>query len=1250
MKLKATIFIFLMILPLITTAAELSPQATWMGGSQYPEGSAWTVQIVSSNSSGTKLVLECPGFYAQPVQQNGTIATQVVLPQAGMTAAIGLPELPAICKLLAIPNDRQPEVIIHQVEYQAYPCDNPVIVQSANGQSSLSRTSQSLAGNIYPQEWADVQDPAIFKDYRVAPLNLYPLRYDPAKRELLLATRMEVELKTQAPSTVNVKTFHTVKSHAFDELYDALIDNRGSFNSAVPLVSEGPRGAYAIFIHDDYIANPYFTQFVEWKRQLGYQVTVVPLSSVGSNQDQIEAKIRDLYFNGSVPLDYVLLVGDVTGSTSIPTYYVQKPGGGEQDVTDHPYTLMEGSDYFPEIMIGRISIQSSNELVSIMNKMLKYQKSPTTSTDWFTQALVAAGNYSDTGIAPITPVWTSLWLMEKLYDYGYTDVDTVFYWRSPPNNWSTDSIAASINEGVSLVAYRGWADESGWQYPKFDITDIEALQNGLKLPVVVSIVCETGNFGDTVDPCFGEAWIRVGTVTTPKGGVTFYGPSDLHTNTKWNNALYAGFFEGMLEENLYRLGQAATRSKMELYYGFPENTATGDFAWFYFHVYNILGDPELPMWTNFPADITLDAPDQIVPGRQVINATVTNASGSPLGGAYVAFYKENSVLAGGIVSGNGTVAVEIEPNSAGQITVTASKQNYQPRQEIINVVINDFPLGIYGLYVDGDGIASSGELVTITVVLHNYGTSALTGVEAELSTNDANVTITQSSASPGTIAATGSANAEFDLEISPDCPDQYVVEFTLDLSDDATHTNTIKFVLTIGGWQLIPAGIVMDDLSMEPGEDVDFFVLLFNNGTLTPQNLTGTLSCSDASVSVITAQASFPAISPGTSVGSSTTYTVGIDASAPVGKQVIFNLLLMEQGEIIGDVSIPVQIGQPGTDDPLGPDTYGYYMYDDTDIAYGETPQYNWIELDPNYGTIPSTHHPLSDDESVAVELPFPFTYYGIEYDSLTICSNGWLSMGTTWMANFRNWNLPSALGPPALIAPFWDDLKADTSNGKPAVINVYTYFDNAEDYFIIEWSRCLNRFGYENLSTWKEETFEVILYDPAAHPTETGDGEMLFQYQVVNDVDDNNNYATVGIEDEGHVRGLQYAYSNDYPTTAAVLQDNRAIKITTDPPQVIIAGDHEQGEVQNDLWFDHPSPNPANPSATLRFSIPREGKVALDLYNTLGQKVAVLLNKRMESGPHQVQIQSGHLSSGIYIAALRFEKTVLNLKVLILK
>jgi len=59
--------------------------------------------------------------------------------------------------------------------------------------------------------------------------------------------------------------------------------------------------------------------------------------------------------------------------------------------------------------------------------------------------------------------------------------------------------------------------------------------------------------------------------------------------------------------------------------------------------------------------------------------------------------------------------------------------------------------------------------------------------------------------------------------------------------------------------------------------------------------------------------------------------------------------------------------------------------------------------------------------------------------------------------------------------------------------------------------------------------------------------------------------------------------------------------------------------------------PNPFNPSTAIKFSLAEGGNVTLNVYNTLGEEVALLVNQIMESGTHEVNFDALNLNSGIY-------------------
>ncbi len=63
--------------------------------------------------------------------------------------------------------------------------------------------------------------------------------------------------------------------------------------------------------------------------------------------------------------------------------------------------------------------------------------------------------------------------------------------------------------------------------------------------------------------------------------------------------------------------------------------------------------------------------------------------------------------------------------------------------------------------------------------------------------------------------------------------------------------------------------------------------------------------------------------------------------------------------------------------------------------------------------------------------------------------------------------------------------------------------------------------------------------------------------------------------------------------------------------------------------------PNPFNPTTQISFELPATSQVTLNVYNTVGQKVAVLANGMFSSGQHSIQIDASNLSSGIYMYRL---------------
>ncbi|MBN8546465.1 MAG: T9SS type A sorting domain-containing protein [Ignavibacteria bacterium] len=78
--------------------------------------------------------------------------------------------------------------------------------------------------------------------------------------------------------------------------------------------------------------------------------------------------------------------------------------------------------------------------------------------------------------------------------------------------------------------------------------------------------------------------------------------------------------------------------------------------------------------------------------------------------------------------------------------------------------------------------------------------------------------------------------------------------------------------------------------------------------------------------------------------------------------------------------------------------------------------------------------------------------------------------------------------------------------------------------------------------------------------------------------------------------------------------------------------------------------PNPFNPSTVISFSLPVSSNVSLKVYNTLGEKVAELVNGVMPAGNHSVEFNAAKLNSGLYIYEIKAGEFTSSRKMLLLK
>ena len=1073
----------------------------------------------------------------------------------------------------------------------------------------------------------------------------------------LVTISNSLQMREMYGFTVDIRVNNKLRNgHQVLEALD--FDIRASNSVELPTeISEAFVNSYkklAVNFDDSYLANLSFSRpkmlivypstelenflnmFARWKRASGFEVGTLYKDPSWTSASVLKQHIAS-YYEDHKP-DYIMLFGDASGIVSIPTNMFISPDGTENDADDNYYTMLEGdeTDYFPEALIGRFSIGDGLSLAVQSSKTINYEKGPDldagADNDWMNRALVVAGNYAENNLQPSTPVRMSRWVREQFLESGYTQVDTVFY---PPTYPGTSTISSAISNGTQYISYRGWGDANGWHYPHFHMGDLDDVTNVNKLPIVYSIVCNTGDFANPVNPNFGELWMRLGTITNHKGAVAFVGPSDLHTKTKFNNAISTGMFSSFLQDDTRIFGSTVLDGKIELYNNYPLDRDHGGYVQFYFHVYNMLSDPSLKMWVKIPQAMEVTGmPSSLDNGTSYIELEFPQE----LNNAIVTSTKNNDDYEYVRVK-NGRAIVPINTAIEGdEVTITITKANFKP-------VIADIPISsnnnIAIEYKVIEPYLQPGQTSSLTIHLMNHGPD-YENVVADLSTANPHITISENSYNVGNLNSGATASASYTIEVSNEAEFAEIADFELALTPSG---NTEKFsIFVTGGYPYY----ILHNGEIVPGQANEVQVTFRNTGAVDLASGEVRIRALHSGIinDDITVDYSSAAVNNTTTV----TFSPQLDALATPGVQALFRFEFTEAlsgYKVIQFVNIPISGVTPSH--PTGPDSYGYYAYGNNDTAYSSAPVYNWIDIDPSEGGS-GTVQIVDDDDSFVTDLPFTFRYYGEDFDEITICSNGWMSFGSTWYVNFTNSAIPSALGPKYQICPNWDDLKGlQTEQNVYADMRVSTYHDQDNNRFIIEWNDTYTQSTIDQFENADLQKFQVIL-----EPIPDEDGDIIFQYHTFSNPSAGSNYTTIGIMNGERNDGIQYTFANMYPESAEEVASGSAIRFTKTPPDSFVSNDNNVQVAQSYLLQNYP--NPFNPETNISFALKAKShNTDLSVYNIKGQLVKTLIKGSVDAGIHNIVWDGTNnndqaVTSGVYYYKLTTENKTITKKMILMK
>jgi len=228
---------------------------------------------------------------------------------------------------------------------------------------------------------------------------------------------------------------------------------------------------------------------------------------------------------------------------------------------------------------------------------------------------------------------------------------------------------------------------------------------------------------------------------------------------------------------------------------------------------------------------------------------------------------------------------------------------------------------------------------------------------------------------------------------------------------------------------------------------------------------------------------------------------------------------------------IDQRTGRSETNHFGGPDNFGY-MWSDSFANSG--PAYDWIDISRSGVKIPDLK---DDDASAPLDIGFSFPFYGRNYETFFVSSNGFIGFGSSSdYANHTNMPIPAKQTPNTIIAPFWDDLSPE----------------NGAIYYYRQRTRLIVQF--DNMKQYRNNgkaSFQIIL---------DKEGSILFQYKSFSN-DFNTNSCTVGIENNDGTDGLEIAFNMNYlqEQMAIRFEPNRCawLKIYQSPAGLIPPEDH---------------------------------------------------------------------------------------------
>ena len=247
---------------------------------------------------------------------------------------------------------------------------------------------------------------------------------------------------------------------------------------------------YLVITHPDFTSALY--PLCALRESLDLEVRMAEVSLVystfaaGERYDRIRAFMERVYSNWNVRPEFVLLVGDACRDSThddfvpvrlFPKFSYPYAGGLALHGTDNWYATLAGADSTPDVMIGRLPVNTPADADSLVAKIVRYETTEDTG-EWTRTTMFVSSNDRAPDAAEL----------ESLYsrpngDSCYTVVES-----EGSSAFLRHKTIAGFNQGAALVCHcaHGYQPPA-WAGSKtlFSYLDVDSLSNAEALPVVL---------------------------------------------------------------------------------------------------------------------------------------------------------------------------------------------------------------------------------------------------------------------------------------------------------------------------------------------------------------------------------------------------------------------------------------------------------------------------------------------------------------------------------------------------------------------------------------------------------------------------------------------------------------------------------------------------------------------------------------------------------------------------------------------